>query len=71
MLEYVFRIDLGLDLHQSRQVVAPIGFGIAAAEIEIAIVHIASLETNGPIDVYKVSIIAMFALVAPALSHCM
>jgi hypothetical protein len=42
MPEYVFRINLGLDLHQSRKIIAPIGPGVTIAEIEIAIVYVAS-----------------------------
>jgi hypothetical protein len=40
MPEDIFRIDTSLDLHQSREIVAPISPCIAIAEIEIAIIHI-------------------------------
>ena len=42
MSEDIFRIDAGLDLHQSREIVAPISLCVAIAEIEITIVHVAS-----------------------------
>ena len=71
MPEDIFRIDTSLDLHQSREIVAPISPCIAIAEIEIAIIHIGPTGNMRSLDVYSVRIIAMLASEAAGSVHSM